>query len=64
MYMLLRNAVILYHEETIKYIFHISQRHFAVYSMPAPQDESLKTIVNGILEVRNLVTTVLEFFLR
>ena len=27
-----------------------SQRHFAVFSLPGPEDESLKTIVNSILE--------------
>ena len=26
------------------------QRHFAVFSLPGPQDDSLKTIVNSILE--------------
>ena len=32
-------------------VFRVFQRHFAVFSLPAAHDESLKTIVNGILEV-------------
>ena len=32
-------------------VFHVFQRHFAVFNLPAAHDESLKTIVNGILEV-------------
>ena len=27
------------------------QRHFAVFNLPAPQDEALRSIVHGILEV-------------
>jgi hypothetical protein len=29
----------------------VLQRHFAVFNLPSPQDEALKTIVHGILEV-------------
>ena len=42
-------------------VFFILQRHFAVFNLPAPHDDALRSIVHGILEV-SLLKQYLFFY--